>query len=442
MSLNKKYSIIVIASKDEKDFSLLSKLKNKFSGHEIILSIDADNQISIETLNEINLNINKLVKVPNSTRAKSLNAGALKSENDYLWFLHIDSQIDKIEREDLYRLQKKQLGYFKLAFDNKKNNINAQGANFRSKNFKLPFGDQSFLINKNLFNLIGRFDEKLSEGEDHKFIWNAKALGVEIKEITREIITSGRKYKDNSLFQTFKTIFKTVTQARKFKKQRIKNIYCFFMKDPKSKDSKSRLRNTLNDNNLVDEFNLHCLKIVKSNIDALNNEVNKIVIINNSPNNDYLNELELSNFSILNIKKDEIGKSMQEAYDICAPFCDNIILSGSDVPQLTVTQLKDSIKHLGNFDSYIIGTEDGGYCCFATKLKNLENVFSRVDYSTDHVLDDFIRYQYNTKKSEFKFVDVDTLDDLQSMYENLKDTSSLTEEQSNLIQFIDKRKYA
>ena len=303
MSFQKKYSIIVIASKDEKDFSLLSKLKNKFSGHEIILSIDADNQISIETLNEINLNINKLVKVPDSTRGKSLNAGALKAENDYLWFLHIDSQIDKIEREDLNRLQKKQLGYFKLSFDNKKNIINAQGANFRSKNFKLPFGDQSFLINKNLFNLIGCFDERLSEGEDHKFIWNAKALGVEIKEITREIITSARKYEENSFLQTLKTIFKTVSQARRFKKQRIKNIYCFFMKDPKSKDSKSRLRSTLNDNNLVDEFNLHCLKIVKSNIDVLNNEQNKIVIINNSPNNDYLNELELSDFSILKYKK-------------------------------------------------------------------------------------------------------------------------------------------
>ena len=92
---------------------------------------------------------------------------------------------------------------------------------------------------------------------------------------------------------------------------------------------------------------------------------------------------------------------------------------------MPLIQLKNSIKHLGNFDSYIIGTEDGGFCCFATKLKNLENVFSRVNYSTDHVLDDFIRYQYNTKKSEFKFVDVDTLDDLQSMYENLKDTSKL-----------------
>ena len=106
-------------------------------------------------------------------------------ENDYLWFLHIDSQINKIEKEDLDRLQKKQLGYFRLSFDEKKNNINAKGANFRSKNFNLPFGDQSFLIHKNLFNLIGRFDENLIEGEDHKFIWNAKSLGIEIKQIAR-----------------------------------------------------------------------------------------------------------------------------------------------------------------------------------------------------------------------------------------------------------------
>ena len=134
MSFQKKYSIIVIASKDEKDFSLLPKLKNKFSGHEIILSIDADNQISIETLNEINLNINKLVKVPESTRGKSLNE-ALKAENDYLWFLHIDSQIDKIE-ENLNRLQK-QLGYFKLLIIIKILTLKEQILDQKTSNFPL-----------------------------------------------------------------------------------------------------------------------------------------------------------------------------------------------------------------------------------------------------------------------------------------------------------------
>ncbi len=442
MSLHKKFSIIVIASKDEKDFSLLKRLKEKFSGHEIILCLDEANEISIEDLNDINLNINKLVKVPQSTRGKSLNAGALKAEHDYLWFLHIDSQIDKIERDDLDRLQKKQLGYFKLAFDDKKNTINAQGANFRSKNFDLPFGDQSFLIHKNLFNLIGCFDETLKEGEDHKFVWDAKALGVEIKEITREIITSARKYEESSIWQTVKTVFKTVTQANKFKQTRIKNIFCFFTKDPLSKDSKTRLRETLKDQNLVDHFNLHCLEIVKSNIVSLDHNENKIVIVNNSANSEYLKELGLDKYSVLNIHEENIGRSMQETYDICAPFAENIILSGSDIPELTSSHLKDSVKHLKNFDSYIIGTKDGGFCCFSTKLKNLEGSFSRINYSSNHVLNDFTKYLYNTKKSDFTLVDVDTLGDLQAMYEELKDKSNLFKEQKDLIEFIDKRKYS
>ena len=50
-----------------------------------------------------------------------------------------------------------------------------------------------------------------------------------------------------------------MTQARKFKQKKIENIFCFFMKDPKSKDSKTRLRETLKDQGLVDQFNIHCL---------------------------------------------------------------------------------------------------------------------------------------------------------------------------------------
>ena len=89
MPLHKKYSIIIPVSKQEKDFSLLKVLKQKFSQHEIILVLDQEHELSIEELNDINLNINKLVKVTNSNRGKALNAGALKAENHYLWFLFL-----------------------------------------------------------------------------------------------------------------------------------------------------------------------------------------------------------------------------------------------------------------------------------------------------------------------------------------------------------------
>lgn len=439
----KKFSIIIPVSKNERDFSLIKNIKSRFYDYEIILCIDDQNNLSEETLSEINNNANKIIKIDNSTRGKSLNAGALRAENDYLWFLHIDSKIDNIAADDLDKLKDNQLGYFKLSFDSKINQINASGANFRSKNFDLPFGDQSFLIKKNLFNLIGRFDETLKEGEDHKFVWDAKSLGVEIKEISKHIVSSARKYENKSFWQTIKTLFKTAIQAKEFKQNRIKNIFCFFMKDPFSKDSKTRLRRTLNNTQLVDTFNLHCLKIVKANIDEVNaNDENKIVIINNSSNADYLETLGLNQYSIINLNFDDVGKSMQATYDLCSEFTDNIVLVGSDIPELVTQHLNLAVKELKNYDSFFIPTNDNGFCCFSTKLKTLSHFFTRINYKSEHVLDELTKNLYNYKKSDDTLIDVDTLNDLQNMYSNLANNKTINKYQKELINFIDKRKYS
>ena len=439
----KKFSIIIPVSKNERDFSLIKNIKSRFYDYEIILCIDDQNNLSEETLSEINNNANKIIKIDNSTRGKSLNAGALRAENNYLWFLHIDSKIDNIAADDLDKLKDNQLGYFKLSFDSKINQINASGANFRSKNFDLPFGDQSFLIKKNLFNLIGRFDETLKEGEDHKFVWDAKSLGVEIKEISKHIVSSARKYENKSFWQTIKTLFKTATQAKEFKQNRIKNIFCFFMKDPFSKDSKTRLRRTLNNTQLVDIFNLHCLKIVKANIDEVNaNDENKIVIINNSSNADYLETLGLNQYSIINLNFDDVGKSMQATYDLCSEFTDNIVLVGSDIPELVTQHLNLAVKELKNYDSFFIPTNDNGFCCFSTKLKTLNHFFTRINYKSENVLDELTKNLYNYKKSDDTLIDVDTLNDLQNMYSNLANNKTINKYQKELINFIDKRKYS
>ena len=443
MNDKKNFSIIIPAHKSEKDFSLLKKLKSKFPNTEIILSIDSENELSLDQLSEINLNVKKMVKVANSTRGKSLNAGAAMANNDYLWFLHIDSNIDNIILSDLEKAKPNQLNYFKLAFDRKENQLNANGANFRSKNFDLPFGDQSFLIKKDLFNLIGKFDETLKEGEDHKFVWNAKSLGVEIKEISKHIVSSARKYENNSFWQTIKTLFKTVTQAKDFKQNRIKNIFCFFMKDPFSRDSKTRLRRTLNNNQLVDDFNMHCLKIIKANIDEINSkDENKIVIINNSPNTNYLEKLELDHHSIINLNFEDVGQSMQATYDLCSEFTDNIVLVGSDIPELVTQNLNDAIRELKHYDSFFIPTNDNGFCCFSTKLKTLGHFFSRINYKSENVIDELTKNLYNFKKSDYNLIDVDTLNDLQNMYGNLSKSKTINKYQRELINFIDKRKYS
>jgi len=437
----KKFSVIIPASKNETNFSLLKTLKNRFAHFEIILVIDASHQLNIDTLNEINLNTNKLIKVENSTRGKALNAGAEQATNDYVWFLHIDSNIDKIQIDDFDRLKKNSLGYFKLAFDNKRNFINAKGANVRSGMFDLPFGDQSFLLSKNLYHLIGRFDEQLKEGEDHKFIWDAKALGVEIMEITREIKTSARKYDDDSMGQTFKTLFKTVKQAFGFKSERIKNIYCFFTKDPKSPDSKTRLRKAVNDNELINSFNSHCLNILKKNILDLDKPENKIVIINSGTNNNYLDQLGLSKYSIINLPSLELGKAMEEVYELCSPFADYFIMAGSDIPQLETHHLIEAVTQLKKYDSFIIPSADGGFCCFSSKLKTIENIFNKVTYGTKTVFEEFVKNLYNYKKADYSLIDVDTLQDLQNMYSELKAYKNINTEQKALIDFIDKRKY-
>ena len=437
----KKLSDIIPASKNETNFSLLKTLKNRFAHFEIILVIDDSHQLNIDTLNEINLNTNKLIKVENSTRGKALNAGAEQATNDYVWFLHIDSNIDKIQIDDFDRLKKNSLGYFKLAFDNKRNFINAKGANVRSGMFDLPFGDQSFLLSKNLYHLIGRFDEQLKEGEDHKFIWDAKALGVEIMEITREIKTSARKYDDDSMGQTFKTLFKTVKQAFGFKSERIKNIYCFFTKDPKSPYSKTRLRRAVNDNELINSFNSHCLNILKKNILDLDKPENKIVIINSGTNNNYLDKLGLSKYSIINLPSLELGKAMEEVYELCSPFADYFIMAGSDIPQLETHHLIEAVTQLKKYDSFIIPSADGGFCCFSSKLKTIENIFNKVTYGTNTVFEEFVKNLYNYKKADYSLIDVDTLQDLQNMYSELKAYKNINTEQKALIDFIDKRKY-
>ena len=146
------------------------------------------------------------------SRAKSLNAGALKATREFLWFLHADTRIND---ENITRLQQSlqqfpdALHYFKLIFaEGGLSAVNAHGANLRCSLFDLPYGDQALCISKKQFELIGGYPEDTPYGEDLLFVRLAKKHKMHITEIPSAIISSARKYQSQGWIKTSLTHWK------------------------------------------------------------------------------------------------------------------------------------------------------------------------------------------------------------------------------------------
>ncbi|MBM9578511.1 glycosyltransferase [Leptospira sp. 201903070] len=133
-------------------------------------------------------------------RAKTLNEGVGKSQGEFLWFLHGDSQITS---ETISFLQNaiatfpNALHYYKLQFypESLRMKINSNGANFRSWLLNSPFGDQGLCIRKETFLRLGGFDEKTPYGEDLLFVWTSQENGIRLHRINSFLRTSDRKYR-------------------------------------------------------------------------------------------------------------------------------------------------------------------------------------------------------------------------------------------------------
>lgn len=132
------------------------------------------------------------------SRAKSLNVGAAKARNPFLWFLHADSRVSAenlVDLEQALTRRSNALHYFDLAYEEGGlSTLNAWGANIRSRLCGLPYGDQGFCISRTLFEKIGGYPEDAPYGEDLLFIRMAKRTGIRLNRIPSKLTTSARKY--------------------------------------------------------------------------------------------------------------------------------------------------------------------------------------------------------------------------------------------------------
>ena len=333
-------SIIIPVARREHDFKLIKQLREKFKNCEIIIVCDETN----EFIKSVELQVNQLYFLKNSSRAKALNKGASLSTSKNLWFLHLDSNIKHIQLTDLIGLDPYTVSTFLLEFDEANCWWIAAGANFRTKTFGIPFGDQSFLLSKNLFNFTGGFNETLFLGEDHEFIWRIKSLNIKLNIINKKIITSAIKYENKKIYQSLKTLWKTILQAIKFYQEKKTIVLGIFLKDPKSIESKSRLRKTLHDE-FVNELNEHFINITNANLKKLQQRT-KIHFLKVCKNTD---EERLEFFSNIYkgkfINQDQgLNLIMSDVSKLSLQTVGKVALLGSDIPSLKVDELDQALS--------------------------------------------------------------------------------------------------
>lgn len=138
-------------------------------------------------------------------RGKQLNAGALASCGDILWFVHSDSQIhiDSISAIEKACRVGYSSGCFSLNFYDS-NNFNlkwlAWTSNLRAKYLKLMFGDQGIFVTRAVYHAVSGFED-IPIMEDWSFSRKLSKQG-KICVLSEKIGTSARRFTKNSFYKT------------------------------------------------------------------------------------------------------------------------------------------------------------------------------------------------------------------------------------------------
>lgn len=373
-------------------------------------------------------------------RAYQLNAGAQKSTGSFLWFLHSDSQLNPKSLqliEKAIQSDPDSVYYFNLKYNSKLilMRLNEFGAWIRSRFFKLPFGDQSFSLSKKNFDQLGRFNEKMALGEDLHFIQKCHQYSVKVKSLNTWILTSPRKYEIKGwLKTTLNHIYLTFILTRQFKRSRTVAV-AVFVKTLGFSSFKTRLAK-VKGQSFAENFYQKSVECTRELIQNLRRNVQGYWAVAEEP------EKVSGHWSdqlLIGQGQGNLGQRLHKVYSELLQIHDNVILIGSDSPQLTTDVIYRSIELLKSHDFVVGRALDGGFYLFAGKREIDSSVWLNVSYSVPTTANELIQQLDPISKPaelEVSF-DVDEAEDLAKLKRHFEAQSELSASQQKLYQLID-----
>ncbi len=203
-----KISLITPTYNEQKNAPIIIENINLLKPKEVII-VDGN---STDKTRKLLKNL-KIIKTK-ASRGAQLKKGAEHSKQEWLFFVHADTKLDIKNITEIKCFIKKKSTY-KVAFFHLKFNspsISAyfisKWANFRSRVFNMPFGDQCLLIHRSYYKSIGGYKEIFKMEDMDIMLKIPKKNKFFFKSYIK---TSFHKYKDNGIIaQSFKNIFNQI----------------------------------------------------------------------------------------------------------------------------------------------------------------------------------------------------------------------------------------
>jgi rSAM/selenodomain-associated transferase 2/rSAM/selenodomain-associated transferase 1 len=141
-----------------------------------------------------------------ASKAVQMNAGAAQSVADVLLFLHADTRLpDNFDLKVMAAVNQDNFcaGAFSLGIDSDVRGLRfiERVANWRSRFFQMPYGDQALFVCRDLFNEIGGFPD-IPIMEDFELIRRLRRKG-KISILPESVRTSPRRYLNFGILKTW-----------------------------------------------------------------------------------------------------------------------------------------------------------------------------------------------------------------------------------------------